>query len=77
MPRLAVSHSLTRCGAVFFPGLNLSRLLLPALPVRHLQAPAMAQAGADKVQLPLYPWNRRDGALLAGLLMAVVMKVVA
>lgn len=43
----------------------------------YLQAPPMAQAGSDKVQLPLYPWTKRDGALLAALLMAVVMKVVA
>lgn len=43
----------------------------------YLRAPPMAQGAPDKVQLPLYPWTKWDGVLLAGLLMAVVMKVVA
>ncbi|MFC3531953.1 hypothetical protein ACFOLG_07110 [Vogesella facilis] len=43
----------------------------------YLQPAQFAQAAPDKVQLPLYPWSKWDGVLLAGVLMAVVMKVVA
>ncbi|WP_174873956.1 hypothetical protein [Vogesella oryzae] len=43
----------------------------------YLQAPQFAQARPDKVQLPLYPWSKWDGALLVCLLLAVVMRMVA
>lgn len=43
----------------------------------YLQPPQFAQAAPDKVKLPLYPWSKWDGALLACLLLAVVMRMVA